>query len=235
MANLIGRGHMVMCSDFSLKALIKSWGAEHKSLGPNPFSQVGTFSDKFEIAFEAKTLANCPSTQLQKVADLAPEGKAELHAMGSTIVYSLDKSKADTSSYACEVLSIVPRAGSFGVAGVDKKLTHKIGDVSGVCGHVLLSYPNGGKLLTSAGHWIELVKLDVTEEALIRVAKEEYGQAYFDEMQSEMDACGSDMVQRKQVVQSRACRMVQSSAPMEYSKGYGRSKAGYMGKVRSKA
>jgi hypothetical protein len=40
----------------------------------------------------------------------------------------------------------------------------KIGDLKGACGHCLLTYPSGGKLLTSSGHWIELVKLDVNAD-----------------------------------------------------------------------
>merc|ERR1711953_78428 len=36
---LLQRGHMVMCSDFSLKALIKQWS--ERRLGPNPFVKIG--------------------------------------------------------------------------------------------------------------------------------------------------------------------------------------------------
>lgn len=35
---MIDRGHMVMFSDFSLKALINNW--DNKMLGPNPFVAV---------------------------------------------------------------------------------------------------------------------------------------------------------------------------------------------------
>lgn len=35
---MIDRGHMVMFSDFSLKALIAQW--DQKTLGPNPFVKV---------------------------------------------------------------------------------------------------------------------------------------------------------------------------------------------------
>ncbi len=33
---------------------------------------------------------------------------------------------------------------------------------SGTAGHILLTYPSGGKILTSMTHWAELVKVDTT-------------------------------------------------------------------------
>ena len=263
-----------MCSDFSLKALVAVWGgiSPHPVLGPNPFVQVGEFSDRFSLSFDPTTLAACPSSQLQKVGDLCPDGHANVHAMGGTIVYSVDKAKADNSTYKCDILSVISKAGMFEIDDVAPSMLHKVpvpkdklGDIitrhpgspqpddddqktdaatttadaamekaatKGVCGHVLLTYESGGKMLTSCGHWIELIKLDVSEENLVALAQQEYGQDYYSSLQAELDSCGSNAVARKEVVQKRACRMVQSSAPMEYAKGYGRSKACYQGKVR---
>lgn len=46
-----------------------------------------------------------------------------------------------------------------------------IGDNKGCAGHVILSYPKGGgKILTSMGHWIELMKLDTSTEELMKLA-----------------------------------------------------------------
>ena len=42
---MLRRGHMLMFSDFSLKALISSWNQE--VLGPNPFVQVSEFGGNF--------------------------------------------------------------------------------------------------------------------------------------------------------------------------------------------
>jgi len=50
-----------------------------------------------------------------------------------------------------------------------------LGDKEGVCGHYILTYPSGGSLLTSSGHWIELMKLDSSFESMVKLAKEEYG------------------------------------------------------------
>jgi len=33
-----------------------------------------------------------------------------------------------------------------------------------MAGHCVLTYPNGGHLLTSCGHWLELTHIDVTNE-----------------------------------------------------------------------
>lgn len=42
----------------------------------------------------------------------------------------------------------------------------QIGDYKGAAGHVLLKYKSGGHLLTSMGHWIELMKIDTSEKKL---------------------------------------------------------------------
>ena len=54
---------------------------------------------------------------------------------------------------------------------------------------------------------------------------------YYSGLQTELGSFGNNAVARKEVIQKRACRMVQS-APMEYAKRHGRSKACYQGKVR---
>ena len=37
-----------------------------------------------------------------------------------------------------------------------------LGMMKGCAGHVLLTYPSGGNLVASAGHWIELSRLDTS-------------------------------------------------------------------------
>jgi hypothetical protein len=224
METLIQHGHMVMCSDFSLKALIAQWGSNTK-LGPNPFVQLGTFGSSFTLHFDPKTLSECPSSQLQKVGDLMKEnGSANVHAMSSTIVYSLDKAIADNSHYKYQVLTVASQCSGFDVKKVTDKYTHSANKQKGVCGHVLLEYPTGGRLLTSCGHWIELLKLDVNEKQLLEVAEREYGTAYVQDLQVNLAQCRSSS-DRAEFVQKKAAYMVQSSCPMEMSKGYGRVKS----------
>jgi hypothetical protein len=42
---------MCMFSDFSLKALVKTW--DEKLLGPNPFVKIGETSNEVELRFKA--------------------------------------------------------------------------------------------------------------------------------------------------------------------------------------
>ena len=50
-----------------------------------------------------------------------------------------------------------------------------VGEHEGAAGHVLLTYPSGGMILTSMGHWIELMKIDTSAEKLFDYIEKEYG------------------------------------------------------------
>lgn len=50
---------------------------------------------------------------------------------------------------------------------------------------MLLKYPTGGMILTSMGHWIELMKIDTSEKKLFEVAQKEYGAAEVNRMKAE--------------------------------------------------
>merc|ERR1711920_648870 len=103
--NLLDRGHMVMFSDFSLKALIKHW--KEDQLGPNPFVKTGEFNTNFQLRFDPVMLSLCPSAQLRKLGELAADGKAQLNAMAGTIAFSVQWQKADCSAYTCSVLTVM--------------------------------------------------------------------------------------------------------------------------------
>eukprot|EP00494_Astrolonche_serrata_P027472 UN27735 len=173
----LDKGFMVMCSDFSLKALIARW--EEKLLGPNPFKKVGQFGGAFTLRFEPDTLMDCPSAQLQKCGELCDKGSAKVDAMSSTIAYTVNRKKADNKSYAYQVLTI-----ATGITVGSKNDMLPLGDHKGLAGHVLLKYPSGGQLLTSTGHWVELVKLDnISEERLFECVQTTWGTDYYDDMQ----------------------------------------------------
>ncbi len=55
----------------------------------------------------------------------------------------------------------------------------------GTACHVLLTYPSGGMILTSMGHWIELMKVDTSEKKLFEVAEQNFGAAYAQQMKME--------------------------------------------------
>jgi hypothetical protein len=86
---------MVMCSDFSLKALINEWSEQH--LGPNPFVEIGECKGLVRLHFNPEVLAGCSSAQLRKVGELCEEGAVDVMAMQGTIVYGVDRTKADTT------------------------------------------------------------------------------------------------------------------------------------------
>lgn len=206
---LLDRGHMCMCSDFSLKALIASWDATQ--LGPNPFVKLGEFSTGFHLAFDPAVLASCDSAQLQQVGELCSEGKAHVHAMGGTICYTVvPRVYKHTDAYRLEVLTVVTEMGGFSLQSHEKALC-QAGKHKGAAGHVMLTYPSGGKLLTSAGHWIELQNLDTSLESLLATTERRYGAVERARMQSELGSMS--LMQQQAQVQEYSRKCVQTSAP----------------------
>ena len=108
---LLDRKMLCMFSDFSLKALIAQWDSE--LLGPNPFIQVGEFSNSFNLAFVPQTLLDCPSAQLQKVGELCANGTATVGALGGTILYTV-KPDYSNPSYELTILTVVTSHGGEG-------------------------------------------------------------------------------------------------------------------------
>jgi hypothetical protein len=90
--------------------------------------------------------------------------------MGGTIVYCLDSTKLNHKHYKAQVLTVVAN-----IQPPEPKYLSTIGNFSGSAGHILLKYPSGGAIITSMGHWIELMKIDTSEQKLFEVAQKEYG------------------------------------------------------------
>jgi len=216
MALLLQRGHMVMCSDFSLKALIRQWSTDR--FGPNPFVKIGEFNGTMRLDFDSSRLAECPSAQLQRAGDLCGNGFATIKAMSGTIAYTVDSGvQRVTDAYRLEVLTVATEMAGVNLSGLPLERTCEAGGRRGAAGHVLLRYTSGGLLLVSAGHWIELVQLDgVTEEKLLRTAEAQYGQSYAASWSEHLLATPSPEV-RNQMCQAFAQQMVQQSSPCIYS------------------
>lgn len=215
----IARGHMAMCSDFSLKALIGQWSADR--FGPNPFVMIGEFGGSMQLKFDAARIAECPSAQLQRAGELCEHGCATVKALGSTIAYTIDKraarEAASTQRYHLEVLTIATEMPGIDLAHLPQERTCDAGGQKGAAGHVMLRYPSGGILLVSAGHWIELVRLDgVSEERLLQAAANQYGAAYSANWSAQI-ASAPDQATREQRVQNFASQMVNQSVPCTYS------------------
>merc|ERR1711998_800775 len=195
-------------------ALIADWAPD--LLGPNPFLSVGSFSNRFKLTFDPDTLAKCPSSQLQKVGELCVDkGDAVVRAMGGTIAYTVDPSKTNHNAFTLQVLSVASEMGGFDVSTIPSEKRCKIKEVGGSAGHVLLRYPTGGTLLTSAGHWLELSQLDVSMEALQAVAMSQYDAAFSAELMEDLSVESDSMEVRSAKVQRWSKRMVTSSPACE--------------------
>jgi hypothetical protein len=201
-ALLVEHQHIVMFGDFSLKGLIHDWNKDAEVLlGPNPFVNRGTTNDRLNLRFVPEALVDCCNAQLQNVGRMCESGEALVNVMGGTIVFDLSPQKSDTRRYTTEVL------------------TRCVGGPLGeTCGHVMLTYPSGGKILVSAGHWIELSQLSgATEESVLRMCSAQMGGARANQMMADLQNSATPY-EREQVIQRNAQEVVWSSAPCKYSK-----------------
>lgn len=101
---------------------------------------------------------------------MAEDGRCNIHALGGTIQFCVDSEKLNHEVYKTEVLTVVSN-----IKPPKANYVSKIGVNEGSAGHVLLRYPSGGVILTSMGHWIELMKIDTSEKKLFEVAEQEFG------------------------------------------------------------
>jgi len=220
---LLARGFTLMFSDFSLKALLGAWrsGAAAGALGPCPLVKLGEFSSRFELRFDPSALQTCGSAQLERVGELCENGEASVAALGGTIAYAVDVEGLAGAPYRVEVLTV---ATAFEGAPALERFPDAlrggrvcaVGSHRGAAGHVRLTFPNGGAMLLSCGHWVELVKLDVTAERLVEVAERAYGAVRSRQMAQEMaDAAPAE---RAQLVQDYAKQIVNQNSPGKYSK-----------------
>jgi len=214
----VQKGYMVMCSDFALKALISKWDVA--KFGPNPFVNLGTCCGEMSLTFDSELVAACPSAQLKTAVELIGDGEAILHCQPETIVYGLAHGAIKaTTAYSVDVLTVVTGVTSRTAPPHHQRQVDagcSVAGRQGTAGHVLLRYPTGGCILASAGHWMELVKLDVSEDRLLEAAQREYGQQFSDQLQQQWAAAPTAEA-RYQVTQSVASQMVQSTVPCTYS------------------
>jgi len=210
---LIEKKFMTMFSDFALKSLIKDWSVE--LLGMNPFVKIGKCNSFINLKFKPEVLKECPSSQLKMVGQLCEKGEASLHALSSTIVFTVDNSKIDGSRYQLDILTIVTGKGGYCNLDSERNL-HGINGSKGSVGHAIIKYHNGGYMIVSAGHWVELSKLDVNTIHLEKVA-ENFGGEYskqFNIIKNSNQSESEKFIQYNQI----ANQMVMQSAPCNYSK-----------------
>lgn len=201
-------GGLVLFSDFSLKALIKAWKPE--LWGPVPFVNMGSCSDYVKIRFEPKVLQQCPLGQLKAIGDLCAKSSedisvAKVHASICTIVYGLSPEAKNTSEYSLQVLTIVTKLANcrYTPDPKDKDKVHRIGEYVGFLGHVLLTFPSGGQILTSAVHWKDLQKMDISMAAMEKVLSKKEAS----ELMAKLDTCKTQK-QRQEAVRSKYTKYV---------------------------
>lgn len=215
------RSFMVMCSDFSLKALIHEWDDE--ILGVNPLKKVGEFSSRMVLRFDPKKLQGCEdSTQLQMLGELCKDsGEASVHALGGTIAYTIDGNITPQSHpnksvgwTELEVLTFATELDGNGPERYTRERNELLSfdEISALAGHCLLRFPSNGRLLVSCPHWIELSRLDVSKESLFQVAQDWYGAAECANMLEEYNEIDSEE-ERNEYVQKKSRTFIQQSAP----------------------
>eukprot|EP01061_Rhynchopus_euleeides_P011068 TRINITY_DN2064_c3_g2_i8.p1 TRINITY_DN2064_c3_g2~~TRINITY_DN2064_c3_g2_i8.p1 ORF type:complete len:515 (+),score=213.72 TRINITY_DN2064_c3_g2_i8:24-1568(+) len=194
---LLDKRHMLMFSDFSLKALLGVW--DTSLLGPRVGKETGTLGRSMELAFDPDELKACVSQQLVAVGELCTDGHAVIGAMGGTIVYQLTGTSTD--AYKVEELT---------------RLRSADGERIAAAGHTLVTYPSGGTLLLSCGHWIELKSLKTSEENVKARTLAQMGPQMY--AQWERAYTAAPVQQQQQMQQQQAQQCVMSSAPCQYMK-----------------
>ena len=180
-AHALDRGFMVIFGDFSLKALIKDW--DHSLLGPLPFEQVGETSGTVGLRFHREHLIECPSSQLQCVGQLCGDNFAGVHALSSTIQFTVKQDREATDAYQLQILTVAEASADY------RGPTVTVGQYTGTAGHVLLRYRGGGMLLVSATHWMELTNINADEAQVAQVLLQQQGQIAADEFKKELESC----------------------------------------------
>jgi len=157
--------------------LLKDW--DEKLLGNNPFVSIGICSGDMSLVFESETLAYCPSKQLQMVAGLSHAGKIKIGASGAPFM-GVDAVKTDNNDYDLQVMTVAENTSNN--LPQDKDYTCQIRSTSGCVGHAVLKYRTGGCMVISAGHWISLNNITVDIKTLEKIAQENYGEEYMNEI-----------------------------------------------------
>lgn len=201
---------MVMCSDFSLGGLVNDWDID--LLGPNPFVLLGETNVPIKLKFKQQTLLDSNSVQLENVGKLSVDGTATVGVMPGTVVYSV---KEDTESmnvpYTVNVLTVSEGDSFYS----DEFCTTSDGEHTGTAGQVMLSYTDGGTLLVSNGHFIELQKLDTNIARLLQVATQEYGKAYSDGLAENYRSLSQ--TDQKALLKRETSRYVSGAVPCQRS------------------
>jgi len=209
---LIDRKSMVMFTHFSIMALVNCWDPNY--LGTAPFVSIGTGNGNLLLKFDPNTLLECPSSQLQRVAQLC-DGRCDVS--GYTC-YSVNQNIMGThQDYNLEILTyITNEVGAINHHSMSDNLKCKFNGETAVPCHTLLKYPSGGVLLASNGHWLDISNLDVSVEKMLKIAEQTYGVEEYTKMRREISETTG--LEQKSNLNKYAKKYVQESVPCKYSK-----------------
>jgi len=179
---LIDRKSMVMFTHFSIMALVNSWDSNY--LGKAPFVSIGTGSGNLLLKFEPNALIECPSSQLQRVAQLC-DGYCSVN--GYTC-YSVNQNVMGThQDYTLEILTyITNQVGTINHNAMSDNIKWNFNGETAIPCHTVLKYPSGGVLLASNGHWLDISNLDVSVEKLLKIAEQTYDNVEVNKMKNEI-------------------------------------------------
>jgi len=225
-AVLLEKGHMVMVSDNSLKALIADW--KEPTLGPCPFVNVGGFNDKMKISGSCQTLQDCKSNQLQVMGHLASSGTVSLGSGDGTICVAIDADVVSNNAYQIELLTVLTEVGSAiesampnitNLASLPPNLVSKVGTHQGLVGHAMLTYPSGGCLSVTCAQWADLSDFEVKEDAFFQVCAELHDEDYCQRLKDKFGQMAQ--ADKAKFLQDKSAKLIQENAPCNLKRPHG--------------
>ncbi len=148
----------------------------------------------------------CPDDKSVAVVTPFAGGNDSVATDATTPICSVSNSTTPASS-PTHATSIVPAANG-----------NKATKMSGYAGHVILNYKSGGRLLTSAAHWIDLNHIDAKNKTgLLHAVEKMYGSEYANEVKCELKSASADKEMEAMIMQRSAKQIIQSAAPCGYS------------------
>jgi hypothetical protein len=173
-AQLVRHGYTLVFADFSVFSLINEWstcsnvGFASMLLGECPFMiHKEKCNQCMHLEYAVDELIGSPIPQLQVLGKLSETGTCQLRAMEGTVVFG----KKEVCNPIClvSVYTTVTKYDTFTCcknSGVCSAVGIK---ETGFIGHAVATYPEGGKLILSAGHFCELSKIHTSNSRLSQV------------------------------------------------------------------
>ena len=207
---IFNKKYLILCADFSLKALINSWDVE--LFGPNPMTRCADITEQqIEIEFEKDKFTSSGLKQLQVISGLVDsdnnKGEISLHVLDKTISYKLNRENDD--KYEINILSIVKKEEKKydsldlnnnehilkkrTLSNNDYVVTKKEENIlNNFIGQAIINFKEGGKIFASNGHFSELCNINCSKKTLLKSIEQILGKDYYDNFINNMNNCDND-------------------------------------------